>query len=170
MVTTRPTPLTRVKRISYRLASGMIQLDRRLRSSHGRGVKVIVCSPAGEILLVSHTYGNRHWTLPGGGVHTDEKPAEAAAREVHEELAVTNLKLVPLGTYPARSHRRTDVISVFVGACDQDALVPRSVEINAAVWVPENDVPAEADPNVATAIGLWAGHRAEQVAANRHAT
>jgi 8-oxo-dGTP pyrophosphatase MutT (NUDIX family) len=46
---------------------------------------VLFFDEAGRILLVQPTYKD-HWDLPGGYVETGETPAQAAAREVREEL------------------------------------------------------------------------------------
>jgi len=48
---------------------------------------VLFFDEAGRILLVQPTYKD-HWDLPGGYVETGETPAQAAAREVHEELDI----------------------------------------------------------------------------------
>lgn len=48
---------------------------------------VLFFDDAGRILLVQPTYKN-HWDIPGGYVETGETPAQAAAREVREELGI----------------------------------------------------------------------------------
>jgi 8-oxo-dGTP pyrophosphatase MutT (NUDIX family) len=42
---------------------------------------------ADRILLVQPTYKD-HWDIPGGYVETGETPAQAAAREIREELSL----------------------------------------------------------------------------------
>jgi 8-oxo-dGTP pyrophosphatase MutT (NUDIX family) len=42
---------------------------------------------ADRILLVQPTYKD-HWDIPGGYVETGETPAQAAAREIREELGI----------------------------------------------------------------------------------
>ena len=52
------------------------------------GCNVVVTNPAGEVLLIRHTYRDfAKWMLPGGGVRRRERPEEAGAREVLEETA-----------------------------------------------------------------------------------
>ncbi|MCA1709469.1 MAG: NUDIX hydrolase [Actinobacteria bacterium] len=46
---------------------------------------VLFFDEAGRVLLVQPTYKD-HWDIPGGYVETGETPAQAAAREVREEL------------------------------------------------------------------------------------
>ena len=48
---------------------------------------VLFFDDAGRILLVQPTYKD-HWDIPGGYVETGETPAQAAAREVREELDI----------------------------------------------------------------------------------
>jgi 8-oxo-dGTP diphosphatase len=53
---------------------------------------VLFFDESGRILLVQPTYKD-HWDIPGGYVETGETPAQAAAREVREELGID----VPVG-------------------------------------------------------------------------
>ena len=48
---------------------------------------VLFFDDAGQILLVQPTYKD-YWDIPGGYVETGETPAQAAAREVREELDI----------------------------------------------------------------------------------
>ena len=48
---------------------------------------VLFFDDADRILLVAPTYKD-HWDIPGGYVETGETPAQAAAREVREELGI----------------------------------------------------------------------------------
>ena len=75
-----------------------------------RGVKVMLVNPAGEILLIRNSYGDRNlFVLPGGGIRPWEAPERAAAREVKEELgvAVTNLALISTHVSGAEGKRDT---------------------------------------------------------------
>ncbi|MGH3868902.1 MAG: NUDIX domain-containing protein [Pseudonocardiaceae bacterium] len=57
----------------------------RSRSSVAAGV--LFFDDVGRILLVQPTYKD-HWDIPGGYVEMGETPAQAAAREVREELGI----------------------------------------------------------------------------------
>jgi 8-oxo-dGTP diphosphatase len=48
---------------------------------------VLFFDDAGRVLLVQPNYKD-HWDIPGGYVETEETPAQAAAREVREELNI----------------------------------------------------------------------------------
>ncbi len=157
----------RLARGSYRLASLLINLDRRVRKSHGRGVKLVLTDADDRILLVRHTYGRRHWTFPGGGVRTNEAPESAAVRETDEELGIAAITFDSLGTYPARSKRRIDVVSVFRGQINPAKLLPSRVELAAVGLFARPELPDDIDPNVNIALGLLDGRNAELVAARR---
>lgn len=86
----------------------------RLRRGLTLGVKAVVIDPAGQVLLVRHSY-LPGWHLPGGGVEVGETAESALARELAEEAAVT-----PAG--PVRLHglllnlalARRDHVAVYV--------------------------------------------------------
>lgn len=80
-----PAPLHRA---ALRLAHRTRHYWRRVVKPRLAGVSIIATNHAGEILLVRHSYGPANWALPGGGCGTAEDPAEAARREMREELAV----------------------------------------------------------------------------------
>jgi len=74
------------------------------------GVTIIARNGEGHVLLVRHTYGNRAWSLPGGGIRAGEEPEAAAVREFAEELdcAIYALGFVGVheaGLYGARVSR-----------------------------------------------------------------
>lgn len=50
--------------------------------------RVLILAPDGRCLLVKPYLGNGRWKLPGGGIRHSEDTAQAAARELHEELGI----------------------------------------------------------------------------------
>jgi len=153
-------------RACYRLANQLIVADRMIRRSRGRGVKMVVEGHDDKVLLVRHTYGNRHWTFPGGRVRRDETTAACARRELEEELGLTPPALRELGSYPMSYHRRTEVIEVYHARCQAEQPQANPIEIGEFAWFDIHDLPQQADPNVLTSLGLLAGRRAEQAAAS----
>jgi len=49
------------------------------------GAAAVIADGAGRVLLVHHTYGERNWEVPGGGLEARESAETAAVREVSEE-------------------------------------------------------------------------------------
>ncbi|MGH2559329.1 MAG: NUDIX hydrolase [Thermomicrobiales bacterium] len=49
------------------------------------GVFAVITDETGRIICVHHDYGDRCWTLPGGGMEPHESPIDALEREVREE-------------------------------------------------------------------------------------
>jgi hypothetical protein len=84
-----------------------------------------------------------------------------------EELGITGVAFESLGTYPARSKRRVDVVSVFRGEVSSANLLPSSVELAAVGLFAGPELPDDMDPNVNIALGLLDGRNAELVAARR---
>ena len=61
--------------------------DPRDRSRAYVAAGVLFFDDTGRVLLVQPTYKD-YWDIPGGYVETGETPAQAAAREVLEELSI----------------------------------------------------------------------------------
>lgn len=71
---------------------------RRWRGKPIQGAAIILTNPAGEVLLLRHSYGPPVWALPGGGIGTGEDPMIAARRELAEELEIRPSSMTALGT------------------------------------------------------------------------
>jgi predicted NUDIX family NTP pyrophosphohydrolase len=87
----------RPRALLLRAGSPFLQLWFRIRRPATFGVKALIRHPDGRFLVVRHSYADtRRWALPGGGYKpTRETPPEAAAREIHEELASDVTTLSP---------------------------------------------------------------------------
>src|SRR6202046_293248 len=81
------------------------------------------------------------WALPGGRCDAGETPAEAALRELHEEVG---LELVPdavlglLDDYPTRSGYL--ITPVVVWAATSAALAPNPAEVASVHRIPVDDI------------------------------
>jgi 8-oxo-dGTP pyrophosphatase MutT (NUDIX family) len=100
-------------------------------------------------------------------VRTIEEPEAAARRETAEELGITRIGFEPLGTYPAKSKRRVDVVSVFSGEVNSVDLSPSQIELSEVGFFSRPNLPEDLDPNVSLALGLLDGRNAELAAARR---
>jgi ADP-ribose pyrophosphatase YjhB (NUDIX family) len=82
-------------RIAYRVRRGF----RRAFRLPIYGVNAVLRDAQGRVLLVRHSYGPPHWTLPGSGHGRREDPAQAVRRELREELGIEIGELEHLQTY-----------------------------------------------------------------------
>ena len=104
-----PAPRPRIRRVrdpimrlAYRVGYWGLRAEALALRRPGRGVKCLL-SRDGEILLVKHTYGERHaWRVPGGRRRPGEHPVDAAAREMREELSLEGASWRELSTLALR--------------------------------------------------------------------
>lgn len=117
-----------------------------VRRPNTEGVKVVL-RRGEDVLLVRHTYGRRaEWDLPGGFMGTAEPPAEAALRELEEELGVRAQSPVALGKLLQRSNGKRDTIHAFTTDVDGEPLVLDEAEIAEARWFGHQALPEETSP------------------------
>lgn len=114
----------------------------------------------GRMLLVRHV-DNGMWAPPGGGLDPDEAPADAAVREVREELGMEVAVRGVIGAYGGPKCRLTypngDEVSYVIVAYGCAAVggtvTPDGVEIDDALFVAPAEMPALAlSPWVAAAL------------------
>ncbi len=96
-------------RIGFRLARIVWRL---LRPSHQGALVGIHVGP--DLLLVRQSYRSEY-TLPGGGLKTGEQAADAARRELHEELGLSLApgSIEPVCTETALWDGRRDTVAFF---------------------------------------------------------
>lgn len=100
------------RRLAYRAAHRVLTVWWHVRRPHTRGVKCVLRHD-GRVLFVRHTYGDRTaWELPGGGLRRGEAPADAAAREAHEELGV-RATWTEVATIRARGGPKVTTLTLF---------------------------------------------------------
>lgn len=105
----------------------------------------VLRDPQGRIALVRNTY-REGWSLPGGVVDDNEAPADAAVREVLEELGhtVSGPASLLAVQWAARGSGPVQFLSLTfdVGSCpDPAALVPQEEEIAEIVFFPPDALP-----------------------------
>lgn len=129
------------------------------------GVRVILVDKKNQsVLLVQHWYAPGVWTLPGGGVDTNEKPEDAAIREAKEEVGIEVRSLEKeIGTYRGRMGKR-DTVRVYATS-DFDgppALFP-NFEIMSRKWFSLHDLPENTSPaNRRRILGYLGGVKEER--------
>lgn len=63
------------------------------------GAHAIIFNTGGHVLLLKKTYGDKGWSLPGGGVDPGETIHQALLRECREELGIEVQDVVLTGFY-----------------------------------------------------------------------
>ena len=105
------------------------------------GALCVIRRPDGRILLVRQSY-RQGWGLPGGLMARGEVPADAARREVEEEVGLA-IELGAPTVVVEPVPRRVDVVFAAVPRSGQvlDDLVPRSPEIVTIEWFEPESMP-----------------------------
>jgi len=111
----------------------VVKLYWRIFSPPATGVKVFI-QYKDKVLFVQNSYGQKYWTLPGGGVKKNESLEEAAKREVKEETGITLNKVINKGSFLYAGEGKKDTITVFFAEVDSDAVTLDSIEIKKASW------------------------------------
>jgi ADP-ribose pyrophosphatase YjhB (NUDIX family) len=104
----------------------------------------------GRILLarIASGYPNEgHWTLPGGGVDTDEHPKDTLVREVHEETGLTLDSFVLAGVDSEElgelAGRPVTHAVRFIYRCEASGeltVIEENGSTDAAAWFPLEDL------------------------------
>jgi len=125
------------------------------------GVKTLLVSEAQEVLLVRHTY-RPGWHIPGGTLGRGESVAEAAARELYEEVgirAVIEPKSI-LGVFQNRVQFKHDHVVLFhVKEWVKGPLKPCAWEIAEAKFFPLTKLPEDVSPGTRRRLAEFLGTR-----------
>jgi ADP-ribose pyrophosphatase YjhB (NUDIX family) len=140
--------------------------------SHGPRWKLVRNAPCAEVLLThdgtdvllirrAHEPFQGCWGLPGGFVEYGEHPADAARREVLEEVGLTARLTDVLGVYNDPHLDDIAAVMVFIGASDGTPQ-PDMHEVLEARWVAADELHnvTPMAPGVDDRLGDWARHRA----------
>jgi ADP-ribose pyrophosphatase YjhB (NUDIX family) len=146
-----PAPLHRAL---LPLAHSIRHAWRRWRGTPIAGVSVVITNLGGDVLLLKHSYGPNVWGLPGGGLKSGEDPAQAALREVREELGVTLAKLTPVAVIAEEISGAPHTAHLFTAVCDQQPK-PDQREITEARFFPSHSLPEPLGPITRVRIEAW---------------
>lgn len=142
-------------RVLYRVLSVVRVLYWFVFRPQTTGVKCVVeCD--GEWLMIRNSYGKGHWTLPGGAVGRREAPADAARREVAEEVGVSLASVRPIGSYFSDKQYKRDTVHCFHALVDTRDHEIDGREIAEAAWMPPDAIPAFHSGAVDCVIGMLA--------------
>lgn len=93
----------------------------------------------GKVLVVKNWLGSGGWSLPGGGMHADELPNNAAIREVNEELGVVlrASDLIELGGHVSKESKLLrSKYFLFAAKLEQEPKISlQKLEIMDSAWV-----------------------------------
>lgn len=97
------------------------------------GVKVLVIHKD-KVLFVQHSYGQKEWTLPGGGIKKRETPEDAAKREVREEVGIQLNTVTEKGSFLYDGEGKKVTIFVFTAVVENLNYKIDNFEIQNASW------------------------------------
>jgi 8-oxo-dGTP diphosphatase len=96
------------------------------------GVHAIIINSDGNVLMLRRTYGNKGWSLPGGGVDPGETIHQALFRECHEELGIELCNVILTGFY---YHSNINAqVGIFRGVLPEDVEIKLSTEHSEYKW------------------------------------
>lgn len=136
------------------LAHALRDSWRRWRKTPIAGVSVIVTNLSGDVLLLKHSYGPAVWGLPGGGLGRGEDPADAARREVHEELGVDLARIDFVGTLEEVLSGSPHTAHIFTAVCDRQPRPDRR-EVIEARFFPSHSLPEPLGETTRRRIAVW---------------
>lgn len=97
------------------------------------GAHAIIFNDDDQVLLLKKTYGNKGWSLPGGGVDPGETIHQALFRECREELGIEVRDVVLTGFYYHSSLNAQ--VGIFRCSLPQDAEIRLSSEHSDYQWM-----------------------------------
>lgn len=153
-----PAPLHRAL---LPLASRVRHVWRTWRKIPLAGCAVVITNLSGDVLLLRHSYGPKVWALPGGGVEPGEDPADAARREIREELGLNLVKLEALAVLEETVSGSPHTGYLFTSVSNQHP-VPDGREIIEARFFPAHSLPEPLGRISRERIEVWRKRGLEQ--------
>lgn len=143
-----------IGRLAHRLATPVLRVYglRMVR------VRALVVTPDNQVMLVRSWFGHQRWSLPGGGIHRHEQPAEAASRELHEETGVfvKPSDLASIGTFNNADSAAPFMTDCYYAYATRQPITHPRFEVLEAAWFPLNRLPANRSQTVDKALALIA--------------
>lgn len=108
-----------------------------------------------KILLIRKNYGDLKWNLPGGGINRNETPAEAAIREVKEEVGIKLADVREIGNYTGTSYYEKDTLYIFHATTEKPDFRVDGIEIRKADWFKFDDLPEFLSDDVKRVVEIY---------------
>ena len=143
-------------RMALRVAHRVRSWWRRTIKPQLYGVTVVAGDGYGKILLVRHSYGGPGWSFPGGGCGRGEDPAEAAQREMREELGCEVGELALAGTLDGTISGAPHKAFIFSGVLLGDPQ-PDGREIIEARYFATDELPPDLTHEARVRYEIWQG-------------
>ena len=149
-----PAMQTIATRIAMTTVYRLLQAARRLTGMASPGVKAMVVTTSGDIVLVRHSY-MPGWHFPGGGIKRRETPEQAIIRELGEEIGLQRWHGIERGE-EVREHTRPDrVYPTFFIVSGADYHFRPSLEIERAEAFDPGALPDTALRSVHRTVEQW---------------
>lgn len=120
------------------------------------GCSVIVTRIDGAVLLVRHSYGSGHWSLPGGGIGRGEAPEASARRELHEELGLEPYRMALVGVLEETVSGSFHTAHLFHCVVDREPVIDRR-EVIEARFFPTHSLPEPLSAITRRRLEMWRG-------------
>jgi ADP-ribose pyrophosphatase YjhB (NUDIX family) len=149
-----PRPLhRRALQIAYRVRHRW----RKIRKARIAGCSVVISDLGGQVLLLRHSYGPAVWALPGGGLKRGENPADAAKREVLEEVGIELGRVHAIGKIEEVISGAPHVAHVFAAVSDRHPR-PDEREVVEARFFPPHSLPEPLGEATRRRLAFWREH------------
>jgi 8-oxo-dGTP pyrophosphatase MutT (NUDIX family) len=142
-----------IRRLGFRVAHRLLRIWWFIRRPQQHGVKCVL-TDGENVLLVQHTYGKREWDLPGGGIKRDERPLDAARREIEEELGIRLDSWRDLGHLGSPEYHRHATIYCFQAEVNGKPLTIERAEIDTVRWFSRRRLPRDSGRFVKRVVAL----------------
>lgn len=143
-----------MKSTFYRIFSRLKKLYWFIFKPKTNGVKVII-EYGEEILMIKNTYGKDVWTFPGGAVERNEKPEDAAIREVQEEIGISITQLKTIGNLLNTREYKRDTVFCYIALVKNKTVNFNTSEIKETKWFNKNQLPVDTSLISKEIISLW---------------
>jgi|AntRauTorckE6833_2_1112554.scaffolds.fasta_scaffold34171_2 ADP-ribose pyrophosphatase YjhB (NUDIX family) len=118
------------------------------------GVRCLI-THENQILLIQHSYGSSDWSVPGGGVKKQETLADAAKREIAEEVGITASDIKNVDRIFSDGEHKQDTVWIFHTEVATADFQIDDFEIMNAQWFPLDNLPPNSSPLLQQFVSLY---------------